>query len=183
MLKNSLVKQVFGNIEGYTTEQIKTWESQNIITTSVQNLNGRIVLRCNKKIETVVKDALNEIIIWENKYQRILVNRDVNDYGGYFYRKKNKVINGEYIPQEELSLHSWGIAIDFNIGQSKSLTALENEGININNSMEDKWQPPALLRIMKAEGFEFGGDWKSWKDYMHFELSILKIKFLGGLIG
>jgi hypothetical protein len=61
-------------------------------------------------------------------------------------------------PALGLSLHSWGIAVDFNVPEN-----LRGTRGHMN---------PELVSIFKKWGFDWGGDWH-YTDPMHFELSSL----------
>jgi len=74
---------------------------------------------------------------------------DLKTYDGCFNIRKSRGLNS-------LSLHSWGIAIDFD--------AFEN-GLNV----EPKISPSIVACFIEA-GFEWGGTWKR-KDGMHFQLA------------
>mgnify|MGYP003439941463 CR=1 FL=1 len=74
---------------------------------------------------------------------------DVDDDWSY----ANRAIRGRNTP----SNHSWGLAVDINaqdfpLGSSKRL-------------------PQWLVDLWKANGFDYGGDWKGRKDPMHFEFN------------
>ena len=57
------------------------------------------------------------------------------------------------------SLHSWGIAIDINAAW--------------NAFGKTPTMSPELVQCFKDAGFEWGGDWKTTKDGMHFQLAKL----------
>ena len=73
------------------------------------------------------------------------------------------------------SNHSFGLAIDIN----PFLNPYFKEGYPVEPKGSEKYldrnlkEPgvitPEIVEIFKKEGFEWGGDWKSLKDYMHFE--------------
>jgi hypothetical protein len=56
-----------------------------------------------------------------------------------------------------MSLHSWGIAVDVN--------AFEN-GLGETPKLSS-----AFVKCFTDSGFDWGGDWKTRKDGMHFQLS------------
>lgn len=59
------------------------------------------------------------------------------------------------------SNHNYGVAVD--------LCLYTSDGKNVIwESTTSRWK--TVVSAMKAEGFEWGGDWKSFKDYPHFEL-------------
>ncbi len=59
--------------------------------------------------------------------------------------------------ERELSMHSWGIAVDHN---AKTNPLGENGDMH-----------PAIVEIFKAHGFYWGGWFKKRKDFMHFEFT------------
>ncbi|HCQ1174449.1 TPA: M15 family metallopeptidase [Listeria monocytogenes] len=59
------------------------------------------------------------------------------------------------------SNHNYGVAVD--------LCLYTSDGKNVIwESTTSRWK--TVVSAMKAEGFAWGGDWKSFKDYPHFEL-------------
>lgn len=63
-----------------------------------------------------------------------------------------------------LSLHSFGIAIDVN--PSKNPNCVKGTSCFYNPITDI---PPQIISAFKAHGFVWGGNWRSVKDYMHFE--------------
>jgi RHS repeat-associated protein len=57
------------------------------------------------------------------------------------------------------SYHNYGLAID---------VYLLNSHGNIDFNAE---VPPAVISIAKSQGFEWGGDWRRFKDYPHFQMT------------
>lgn len=58
------------------------------------------------------------------------------------------------------SNHNFGVAIDFCL--------LKPDGKNVSWEVGKDWM--VVVEIAKGFGFEWGGDWKSFKDYPHFEM-------------
>lgn len=58
------------------------------------------------------------------------------------------------------SNHNFGVAVD--------LCLYTDDGTNCIWDVNDKFKK--IVAAMKARGFKWGGDWKSFKDYPHFEL-------------
>ncbi|MEF2968873.1 M15 family metallopeptidase [Paenibacillus sp. M1] len=58
------------------------------------------------------------------------------------------------------SNHNFGVAIDFCL--------LMPDGKNVSWTVGKDWM--GVVEIAKSLGFEWGGDWKSFKDYPHFEM-------------
>ncbi len=59
------------------------------------------------------------------------------------------------------SNHNYGLAIDFVLSNA--------EGTQANWTVNDKWKRAAS--IAKELGFSWGGDWRSFKDYPHLEMT------------
>ncbi|MGI8534967.1 MAG: M15 family metallopeptidase [Mycobacteriales bacterium] len=79
-----------------------------------------------------------------------------------------KTFDGCYVPrfiernpENSISLHTWGIAIDMDASTNyRGITGTMN---------------PEVVKIFKSWGFRWGGDWK-YTDPMHFELAALLTK-------
>lgn len=59
------------------------------------------------------------------------------------------------------SFHNFGVAIDFCL--------LQPDGKSVSWTVGKDWM--IVVEIAKELGFEWGGDWTSFKDYPHFEMS------------
>ncbi|MCF7947675.1 MAG: M15 family metallopeptidase [Spirochaetia bacterium] len=102
-------------------------------------------IRAHKDVGLAIVDAIAEIAwFYREKFEQY------NRYGGVFnYRHKRG--------GGELSVHSWGIAIDLNPHLGRF------------GSQEDaNTYPRAIVEIFKERGFEWGGDWAN-PDAMHFQ--------------
>lgn len=71
----------------------------------------------------------------------------------------------------KFSLHAIGLGIDLNPMQNPQI----NDGVT--TPPKASYNPeaagtttPEIAQIAKAQGFEWGGDWTSLKDYMHFQM-------------
>lgn len=65
-------------------------------------------------------------------------------------------------PDKPLSGHSYGCDVDINVGGGR-----DGRGGRINYG-DNSYQPPRLLKLAEKWGFEWGGNWRSSKDGMHF---------------
>lgn len=65
------------------------------------------------------------------------------------------------------SYHNFGLAVDFALlnGQGKAIWDTEYDG---NGNGKSDWIE--VVSIAKNLGFEWGGDWKHFKDYPHLEM-------------
>jgi D-alanyl-D-alanine carboxypeptidase-like protein len=78
------------------------------------------------------------------------LDRQVSTYGGaYLFRPKREA-------SDELSTHSWGIAIDLNVATNKQGTRGDMH--------------PGLVQVFEAHGFVWGGRWRR-PDPMHFQFA------------
>ncbi|MDP3890479.1 M15 family metallopeptidase [Nocardioides sp.] len=119
------------------------WEAANIRTEQVPILGN---VRCHKVMLPQLRAALNEVQV------RGLADKiNPNEYAGCYYPRF--IANST-----NLSLHSWGIALDMNVPGNQRGTVGEMDR--------------QVVAIFKKWGFAWGGDW-SWTDPMHFELARL----------
>lgn len=65
------------------------------------------------------------------------------------------------------SWHNYGLAWDFCLLSADGKSISFNRNLDINGNLEPDWME--VVNIAKANGFEWGGDWKFHKDYPHFE--------------
>ena len=66
------------------------------------------------------------------------------------------------------SMHNWGLAIDFAL-LHKDGTISYNMYEDMDNDKKRDWLE--VVEEFKKFGFQWGGDWKNFKDYCHFEKS------------
>lgn len=99
-------------------------------------------LRCHHKLTDVFAAVFNAIL------NQGLKDKIKDCDGCYCFREKSSG-NGE------LSVHSWGIAIDLNVSTNKPNTPGD--------------MAPELITLFKGFGFEWGGDWSNYRDPMHFQ--------------
>lgn len=79
------------------------------------------------------------------------------DKNGKVISKKDVVTNAK----AGYSFHNFGLAIDFAV--------YNPDGKTINWTVDSKWR--RVGAIGKSLGLEWGGDWTSFKDYPHFQLT------------
>ncbi len=100
---------------------------------------------------------------------------DRGDYGGTYCCRR--VRGGR-----SFSPHSWGIAIDLNVHHLQGPGGEYRAG-RTNWRCRPEQIPDSLRRLapfFRRWGFSWGGDWKSFKDPMHFEATELTVKLLEG---
>jgi hypothetical protein len=163
-------------------------QSKDIVSIKVKYVNiegqektGEIV--CNKSIEKDLKEIFEAL--YEARYP-IESIRPVSDYDGdddrsmaanntscYNYR----VMTGS---TTKLSKHARGLAIDINPLYNpyvKGKTVKPGEGRKYAYNRTDKahkgypmiTQRDLCYRLFKKHGFRWGGEWRTFKDYQHFE--------------
>lgn len=141
------IKKVFGNftfteVPGKPVGRIQidpNWLKANIITVRVPSLG---TMQCHRLLGPVFLDAFNAL-------QALGLADGLKYYGGFVPRHKM------WDPTKELSVHSWGIAIDLNadtnaVGTSGAMT-LE------------------VIRTFADYGFYWGGN---FGDPMHFQYAL-----------
>jgi D-alanyl-D-alanine carboxypeptidase len=121
-----------------------SWVAANIRTESVPILG---VVRCHRLMFHQLRGALQEV------QARGLAGK-IHSYDGCFVPRFI-----ERNPDNSISLHTWGIAIDINAAQNP---------VNRGNH-----QDPRVVAIFKKWGFVWGGDWSSPNDPMHFQIGAL----------
>jgi hypothetical protein len=119
------------------------WVSRNIVRRAMPLLNGEVV--CHRQMVDQLYGALSEI---EQSGLGHLI--DPSQYGGCWVPR-----HIDFNPARPLSMHSWGLAADFNVSTN---------GLGQKPQMD-----PRIVHIFDKWGFVWGGRW-SRPDGMHFEL-------------
>lgn len=140
------IKSAFGEFAAApradgTIEVQPSWRRKNIASMEVPILGA---VTCHRGMFPQLRHALDEI-----QAEGLAFTIDAGDFGGCY--------SGRFIdsnPGGRLSHHSWGIAIDLNVGENRPGTRSD--------------QDPRLVRIMERNGFTWGGRWLV-PDGMHFE--------------
>jgi hypothetical protein len=126
-----------------TIEPDAEWVRKNIVTTTVP-IMGRVT--CHRLMIPQLRGALQEV-------QDVGLGHLLKTYDGCYVPRfiaRN--------PDNSISLHTWGIAIDMD-------AATNYRGIR--GTMDDR-----IVAIFKRWGFRWGGDW-AYTDPMHFEMGAL----------
>ena len=141
-----VIKQAFGEFAGRPTADGRIviepgWVTRNIKEASVPIL-GRV--RCHRALFPQLRGALREL-----EAEGLTYTIDRQGFAGCF---APRFIASD--PDEGLSHHTWGVALDL------------NHSANAYGTKPD--QDPRLVQIMRKWGFTWGGDWLI-PDGMHFE--------------
>lgn len=119
------------------------WAAANIRTERVPILGA---VTCHRVLLPQLRAALTEVVS-----RGLAAEIHPDEYAGCYYPR--------YIAgTTQLSLHSFGIALDLNVPGNQRGTVGEIDR--------------TVVAIFKKWGFAWGGDW-AWTDPMHFELSAL----------
>lgn len=119
------------------------WIARNI--TRVQ-LPGMAATSCHRAMIPQLIAAVNELI------ERDLYSHlDPSQFAGCFVAR-----HIDWNPSKPLSMHAWGLAIDFNT---------RDNALGATPQMD-----PRVVEVFKRWGFDWGGDWRR-PDGMHFELA------------
>jgi hypothetical protein len=137
------IEEVFGRFgflerPGALIAPEKAWVAASILSIKLPILNQAV--ECHIKIERPLLDAMKTIIEAE------LAHEIRSCEGCYWPRHKM------HDPNRELSVHSWGIAVDF------------NASTNMPGTKGD--MHPGVIEIFAKHGFYWGGN---FGDPMHFQ--------------
>lgn len=122
------------------------WVQRNIVRRPMPLLKGEVV--CHRLMVDQLYGALKEI---EDRGWGHLI--DPSQYGGCWVPR-----HIDFNPAKPLSMHSWGLAADFNVSTN---------GLGMKPQMD-----PRVVQVFDRWGFVWGGRW-SRPDGMHFELGAL----------
>ena len=141
-------RKAFGNFSyryfpDGTIQPDAAWVQENIVTTTVP-IMGRVT--CHRLMVPQLRGALQEVV-------DAGLAGTLHTYDGCYVPRFI-----ERNPENSISLHTWGIAIDMD-------AATNYRGIR--GTMDQR-----VADIFKRWGFRWGGDWK-YTDPMHFELGAL----------
>lgn len=103
-------------------------------------------VRCHRDMIPQLRAALREVVD-----AGLAGQIDTSDYGGCWVPRHIL-----FDPSRSISMHAWGLAIDFNV--------------HTNMYGDAPTLDPRIVEIFRRWGFEWGGDW-STPDGMHFELN------------
>lgn len=133
---------------------------------------GQLLL--HKKVSAEVKEIFDVLLSKRFPIEKIIPiahynwddDRSMvdNNTSAFNYRK----IDGS----EKLSNHSYGLAIDINPLQNpfiKGKKVLPKGAKYDKNEMGTIDSKSIVVKAFKEKGWQWGGDWKSRKDYQHFE--------------
>lgn len=142
---------------------------------------GEIV--CNKAIAADLIDIFKNLYDARYPIERInlIDNYNADDEKSMAANNTSSFCYRPIAGSKKLSRHSLGMAIDINPlynpcvkirknGQRTVLPANAKRWCNRNNNFTYKISRGDLCyRLFKQHGFRWGGDWKTTKDYQHFE--------------
>ncbi|MDP9405540.1 MAG: M15 family metallopeptidase, partial [Actinomycetota bacterium] len=122
------------------------WVRRNIVRRRVPLLTGEVV--CHRLMVDQLAGALGEL---ESRGLGHLI--DPSQYGGCWVPR-----HIDFDPSKPLSMHSWGLAADFNV--------------STNQLGQTPQMDPRVVQVFDRWGFVWGGRWRR-PDGMHFELGAL----------
>lgn len=123
----------------------------------------RVALETKFPIKSVIPVA-HEKFYKDGKYNSDGASMKLNNTSAFNYRRATGSKN--------LSMHSYGYAIDINPVQNpyiKRRTVFPRGAVYNPNKPGTLTRYSPVVRAFKRLGWTWGGDWKSLKDYQHFE--------------
>lgn len=155
----------------------------------LQTLNGEIV--CNKHIADDVAEIFYELYKANYPIERIRLMDDYNADDEKAMRDNNtSSFNFRFISHStKVSKHGLGLAVDLNTlynpfvltvdGKLHVEPATALKYVDRSKNFDYKIDENDLAyKLFTKHGFEWGGHWKTRKDYQHFELPDDKVKAL-----
>jgi hypothetical protein len=145
------IEEVFGelpwhSIPGSTFVRVDPlWEEEHLVGVFVDSF----YIRMHKKLASLFVEALMAARAAASVYT-------LRQLGGYCPRRM-KTLDPAKQAAAPLSTHSWGIAFDINWNSNPFSTKLITD------------IPAAFVEEFKKRGWNWGGDWRSKKDPMHFQ--------------
>jgi hypothetical protein len=122
------------------------WVRRNIASAEVPVFGGHVV--CHRLLIPQLRGALQEVV--DRGLDHLI---DPRQYGGCWVPR-----HIDFNPSKPLSMHSWGLAVDFNV--------------STNQLGAPPQMDPRIVEIFESWGFVWGGRWRR-PDGMHFELGAL----------
>lgn len=135
----------------------------------------------SSKLSNEILDIFKELYSIQYPIEKIelIDDYDANDELSMSNNNTSCFCYREISGTSKLSNHALGIAIDINplynpyINKNVISPASSTVYANRNNHFEHKiTREDAIYNIFTSRGWEWGGDWKSPKDYQHFEKNI-----------
>lgn len=182
--------EVLGRIKGKSYPEQATTPISDLRYLQVLHYNkeGRVCrgeLICHKAISGDLLDIFRTLFDAKYPIERmVLVDEyDANDEAS-MAANNTSAFNFRYVAgTKRLSKHSRGLAIDINplynpyirYRGGKTIVSPKGAGRYIDRSKDFGYKidrNDLCYKLFKAHGFTWGGDWKSSKDYQHFEKSL-----------
>lgn len=111
-----------------------------------------VATKARQLIERAYKDGINIIIT-----QGLRTIEEQNELYAQGRTKTGKIVTNA---RGGYSYHNFGLAFDF---------AVLNADGSVNWNVDEKWK--RVGQLGKSLGLEWGGDWKDFKDYPHFQMT------------
>ena len=145
------VRRIFGDISvsaGGVIIGPTHWESANMA--SVDFPDAPHALYCNTKVAPMIRELFRR---WA-----LVGTYELKRIGCFNPRAKRS-------SPDQLSLHSWGVAIDVNADENPPLRIRTQSDL----SLRKKSIPDEYIEVAREIGWVWGGDFRSYWDPMHFQ--------------
>lgn len=137
------------------------WVKRSIVT--VRDLPGipsRWYFQVHRDIEPLLREALAAA-------KAAAPDHEIDRAASFVFRHQR------HDPRLPLSLHSWGIAVDFDPDRNSARTFRGKAPEPWSAEWREIWPhglPQAFVEALEEHGFDWGGRWRGYVDPMHFQI-------------
>ena len=185
--QSEITDEIFSRIQGKSFPEECTTSRENLRFLRVSHYNGegevcQGELICHHSIAEDLLDIFRQLYDARYPIERmVLIDEYDADDEASMAHNNTSAFNFRYISgTRRLSKHSLGLAVDINplynpyVRQrgGKTLVSPSGAAPYADRSKDFPYKidrNDLCYRLFKAHGFTWGGDWKSSKDYQHFE--------------
>lgn len=156
------------------------WQNQTLINVSYYGLDGKIhkgQLICNRSVQAELKAVFQDLFTMQFPIQSVIPISEFDFDDQKSMRANNTTCFDfrEKVMGNGWSKHAQGLAVDLNPMQNPYIHPQKTEPFPNQSEMttgrirkEDE-MGKKVIDIFKKQSWKWGGNWRSSKDYMHFE--------------
>lgn len=184
---DTISNEIFSRINGksFTPNKHISRSSLRYLRIIHHDGKGNIVrgeMICNKAIAAALIDIFKQLYMANYPIERMMLidNYDADDESSMTANNTSSFCYRAVAGTKSISRHSYGMAVDINPLYNPCVKT-RNGKLRVQPAVGKKWanrsnknkytisRGDLCYRLFKAHGFRWGGEWKSLKDYQHFE--------------